>query len=118
MPNSNYNRGRAFEYARKHYWESLGYVCLRTAGSRGFFDLIVLRGRTVILIQCKVCKTQAEALRLIKAFKVKPPLGTGQGYPAQCMEVWVKDTRILETGWADTTPSIARDISGNPMDSD
>lgn len=117
--NANYNRGRRFEYARKHYWESLGYVCLRTAGSHGCFDLVVLRGRTVILIQCKVCKTLTEALRLIKAFTAKPPLGIGQGYPTQCMEVYVRDERTVTMGWAKNAPlPVVTDISGNPMDGD
>lgn len=42
MPNRNYLRGRAREYAIKKALESQGLICLRTAGSHGFADLIAL----------------------------------------------------------------------------
>jgi len=40
MPNSNYRKGRTFEYRVMHYLESIGYEVFRTAGSHGVADLI------------------------------------------------------------------------------
>jgi hypothetical protein len=45
MPNRNYLRGRAHEYAIKRKWERDGWTVLRTAGSHGFADLVALRAR-------------------------------------------------------------------------
>lgn len=51
--NSNYKKGRAFEYRIKKKFEKQGYIVLRTSGSHGFADLIAVRKGEVIFIQCK-----------------------------------------------------------------
>jgi hypothetical protein len=101
MPNRNYISGRAYEYKVKRHWESQGYVVLRSAGSRGPFDLVALPGpklrqKKVVAIQCKRGKTEASALRLINDFKTNPPLG-----PASSTIQWITVWTPLgeEWGW-------------------
>ena len=75
-PNTNYIKGRAFEYARmKHWREVMKCTVMRTAGSHGMADLIVITPKgQVIFIQCKVTKDPKEAKRLLAGFKKFPPL--------------------------------------------
>lgn len=108
MPNKNYNRGRAYEYARMKFWRNHAYEVLRTAGSHGPFDLIVvpLGSDPVMFIQCKRVETLAAANRLIEAFKAKPPipLKWGQKFQ-QHIEVYVSSTRQTVTSWASNSGS-------------
>ena len=58
MPNRNYLKGRAKEYRTMRKYEKLGYICLRTAGSHGFADIIAIKHgidslNDIIFIQCK-----------------------------------------------------------------
>ena len=62
MSNKNYNRGRAFEYRVKKYFEDKGYLVVRSAGSKSPFDLVAIPTKeyeedngfsNVLLIQCK-----------------------------------------------------------------
>lgn len=56
MPNTNYLRGRNFEYKVKKYLQEQGYHVLRTAGSHGMYDLIAIKFElqpSIIFIQCK-----------------------------------------------------------------
>lgn len=48
-----YQRGRAFEYKVKKHYEKMGYFVVRSAGSRSSVDLVCLRFREVVLVQCK-----------------------------------------------------------------
>lgn len=94
MSNKNYIKGRAFEYKRMKAWERNGYTVLRTAGSHGFADLVaVKRTYPVEFIQCKVCKTNAEAQRLINAFATAANLHSPHFH--ESIEVWVSETREL-----------------------
>ncbi len=68
-------------------------MVLRSAGSKGAFDLIAIRSDRVILIQVKRCQTKAQADRLIRKFKANPPLQIGPYM--QLMEVQVKGSREL-----------------------
>jgi len=50
---TNYQRGRAFEYRVKKYFEDLGYFMGRSAGSK-FPDLFGFNGHgDTILVECK-----------------------------------------------------------------
>lgn len=71
MPNANYLAGRRFEYERMKYWrKDMGYDVMRTAGSRGTYDLIAIHpDHGVVLIQCKVVTHGAAADRLLEAFR-------------------------------------------------
>lgn len=70
MVNKNYRSGRAKEYRIKKQYEKAGMIVLRTAGSHGFADLIVIdkNKKTISFIQCKpnnaseALKTRLEAL--------------------------------------------------------
>lgn len=64
MPNSNYVRGRSFEYEVMDILRKAGYSVARTAGSHSPFDIIAHRStdkldRTIhilVLAQCKLKK--------------------------------------------------------------
>lgn len=54
---TNYTRGRAFEYAVMRNLAGNGFVCSRSAGSHGPYDIhgIALAGDgTTIYVQCKI----------------------------------------------------------------
>ncbi len=53
--NRNYISGRAKEYRTKKKLERHGWICLRTAGSHGFADLVCVNKEegTIKFIQCK-----------------------------------------------------------------
>ena len=97
MPNPRYLAGRAFEYKRKKYYESLGTTVLRTAGSQGPFDLIVIfPGSHVRLVQCKRCKTEAQATRINNKFIENPPIKYGPY--TQVIDIYVTDTKNVSSG--------------------
>lgn len=100
MPNRNYEAGRRFEYAMKKRHEELGLTCFRTAGSKGEFDLIAVHPKEglIVFIQCKVTKRTAEANRMLKAFKTKPPFPNRNLY--QCLIVKDMQAREERTTWA------------------
>jgi hypothetical protein len=69
MSNKHYIAGRAFEYTTKQWWEGKGYTVLRTAGSKGPYDLVAFRlDEQPNFIQCKLCATKSEAQRLERKF--------------------------------------------------
>lgn len=68
MPNKNYLRGRRWEYEVAKQLRKEGYKVMRTAGSHGPYDLIALGPNLIILIQCKVTKTEAAKKRLVNMF--------------------------------------------------
>lgn len=51
--NSNYRRGRAFEYRVKKYLEEKGFSVIRSAGSHGKYDLVAFHNGVVIALQLK-----------------------------------------------------------------
>ncbi len=53
MPNRKYEKGRRFEYKVKRLFEEMGYVVIRSASSHSFADLIALKKKDIIFIQCK-----------------------------------------------------------------
>lgn len=75
MANSNYRRGRAFEYEIAEAFRANGFDVTRTAGSHGAFDLWCVNPTNgfVQAIQCKVVQTEAEAKRMLKKFREHPP---------------------------------------------
>lgn len=71
MPNSNYNRGRAYEYKAKKELEVEGYSVIRAAGSHGPWDLVAIprdASRPVRCIQIKVTKVPAAIKLLVSKF--------------------------------------------------
>ena len=59
---SRYNKGRIAEYKVRDRLKEAGYIVTRSAGSKGVFDLIALRGDIGLAIQvksgCKVGKDE------------------------------------------------------------
>lgn len=55
MPNKNYLKGRAKEQRIKRKLEKEGYICIRSAGSKSFADIICIDRNVGIVrfIQCK-----------------------------------------------------------------
>lgn len=84
MPNANYRAGRAFEYRRKKFYEAQGFTVLRTAGSHGPFDLVLIAPNVhVTLVQCKKTPSQTIAQLLIRKFATNPPLPPSGKYRQQ-----------------------------------
>lgn len=96
MANKNYIRGRNFEYKRKKELTADKYHVIRAAGSHGMFDLVAIPSdshrRHIILIQCKVVETEAEAKRMLEEWKKSPPLKVNTSYDQE-LDVWVSSTR-------------------------
>ena len=62
-----YKKGAKFEYKVREIYRKLGYEVIRSAGSRGPFDLIAINPETkqIRLIQCKagyLSKNQKQAI--------------------------------------------------------
>ena len=73
--NPQYVSGRAFEYARKKYWEDQKHKVVRAAGSHGIFDLITFGPNgTVQGIQCKLTDTVGKAEAMLAKWKTNPPI--------------------------------------------
>lgn len=72
MVNKNYIAGRRFEYKVKKYYEKQGYTVLRTSGSHGFADLIVVRNgvnpKRIVFIQCKNRKPTKQETKEFEEF--------------------------------------------------
>lgn len=99
MGNKNYEKGRRFEYERAAHYRAKGCEVMRTAGSHGLFDLVVITARgQVELVQCKVTQDEATADRLIEAFRASPPLG--HKYHADYHQVL--EVKVLNKGIRDT----------------
>lgn len=78
MSNPNYVKGRAYEYQVMKDWAKHGYICMRTSGSHGHFDVIAVKpGGAVELIQCKTTETLSTAHRMVEEFHANPPLPPG-----------------------------------------
>ena len=79
-------------------WKKKGYLCSRTAGSHGLFDIYCLPLNPdwpVIGVQCKRVETNADARRLIDKFRDHPPLLLSK-HLHQVLEVWVKkDKKVV-----------------------
>lgn len=101
MPNKNYLRGRAFEYRRKAFWKEKGWTVLRTAGSKGPYDLILLNEGTyeVRFLQLKRVKTPAEAKRMFEKFKEDKPSLAWSGDVRFGMEFYIQSTKETLTEW-------------------
>lgn len=96
MPNKNYQRGRRLEWQRRAYWQSVGMLVIRSAGSKSPFDLVLIdSGYTVVLLQCKRVKTMADANRLCRQFRKNPPLEIG--FYNQLLEVLVPKHGVVST---------------------
>lgn len=96
--NSNYIKGRRFEYERMKHWKELGYDVVRTAGSHGPWDLVVVDSKRgiVTLIQCKVVEDNATARRLLENHR-QSPLHLPMQKVHQTLEVKVKGSKEIHS---------------------
>jgi Holliday junction resolvase len=63
---NRYHKGRRFEYQVKKWLEKQGYIVLRTAGSRGFADLIAVGSLGEVIffqLSYKFEKTKCDTLQ-------------------------------------------------------
>lgn len=91
MPNRRYQAGRRAEWAVRDQYEALGYIVVRSAGSKGKIDIVALddvNGKTYIA-QVKTTKDGgiAEAARLWREFCAHPPT---RANPNFSRVLWVK----------------------------
>jgi len=92
-----YMKGYRFELNTKKYMEKRGFYVVRSAGSRGIFDLLSVKNGKVYGIQCKTSKiTSAELTELIdnaKKYGIIPVYATLSNgvdiniYGGGCMKV-------------------------------
>lgn len=72
MPNRNYLKGAQKEYRLKKKYEKLGCICIRSAGSHSFADIIAIHPKTqhIYFIQSKPRKFSKKAkAKLEKQFE-------------------------------------------------
>ena len=69
--NNNYKRGANLERSIKAYYESIGYIAVRAAGSHGFADVWCTDGRALTLVQGKIGATQTQAVRILEEMIVR-----------------------------------------------
>jgi len=60
LPNRNYVNGVRWENEVKKAFEDAGWFVIRSAGSRGLFDLAVFGNGNFLLIQCKLKRKPTE----------------------------------------------------------
>lgn len=58
IPNANYLAGAAAERTVKRDLEQCGFSCIRAAASHGIYDVIGVRGDSVVFVQVKRGKTK------------------------------------------------------------
>jgi hypothetical protein len=74
--NANYRKGVRFERELIKHWTEVmeAEMAVRTAGSHGQFDVIVICKGHPTFIQAKVTESSATAKRLLAQFREAPPL--------------------------------------------
>ena len=82
--NKSYKRGYAFENSLKKKLEAKGYYVVRSAGSKGVFDLIAIKEGKVYGIQCKIGYSihEKELIRIVdtaKRFGIYPVVAFKDG---------------------------------------
>lgn len=89
MPNANYLKGRRLEYKAKKQMESEGWKVLRSAGSKGAFDLTAfIESLPPCVVQVKATTGgPAKVKALIRDFEKYPPWPVCKYY-TQSMWVW------------------------------
>lgn len=99
MGNKNYEKGRRFEYERAAHHRARGCEVMRTAGSHGLFDLVLITPNGhVEFVQCKVTSDEGEARRMINAFRANPPMGLDRNADYnQVMEVKILGKGVIDT---------------------
>ena len=67
MPNQKYRRGAAVEYKAKAFLENHGFHVMRSAGSKGIFDIVAFKVEDgVMLVRLVQCKSTIAEYNTIK----------------------------------------------------
>ena len=102
MPNHNYRRGAYYERLARAQLQGDGYQVMRSAGSKGAWDLIAWLPQIdggMRFIQCKAQKATAAEVKAFRAECLRLPLGaTGELWARSHKEGWVKQTVDLLNG--------------------
>ena len=63
-----YEKGRRKEYKLKHMYESKGYLCIRSAGSKSPFDLVVIdkENKRIRFVQSKSVSFSANKKKVLE----------------------------------------------------
>ena len=77
MTNRNYRNGAQLERDAQKHLEANGYLCIRSAGSKGFIDVMAVKPGQLLMVQAKangVCppKERAALLELSSKFDALP----------------------------------------------
>jgi len=85
---SNYKKGRRFEYLVAQKLRAKGFLVIRSAGSKGVFDLIAIANKNIYGIQCKTSNyvSKSEITKLIESGNkhgIIPLLATKQNKKAK-----------------------------------
>ena len=87
MPNENYLKGRNHENYIKRKFEHLGFVCLRSSGSKGAVDVIAIK-------KGPFCKRKDRCCPLVYAIQCKPKNYKLSKSEREKMEAWSEKTGI------------------------
>ena len=79
MANKNYVRGRIAEYRLMKELEAEGHIVCRSAGSKGSFDLIAVKGSEIRFIQVKRTKCKNPRITIEEAKKELGRANFGSG---------------------------------------
>ena len=69
MTNKNYLKGRRFEWKVQKQYEKLGFEVIRSAGSKGFADLVCIdpKKKHIVFVQCKAKRMGSVAKDSLRA---------------------------------------------------
>lgn len=87
---THYQRGRAFEWKIRKEYEAKGYYVTRSAGSKGYWDLVCLHPNIICLIQCKRVAKETSVKAEINKFNKK---ALGPTWCNRFLIVYATDTR-------------------------
>lgn len=113
---TNYQRGRTREYYVMQNLRKKGYHCIRSASSKGYFDVIAIGEKDILLIQVKLSKDgklkRDENYKLSLTLKV--PTNTKK-------QLWLfapgsTTPEILELSGISTLPEVLEPQSDRPPD--
>jgi len=89
-----YRKGYRFEIRVKEDLEEKGYFVIRSAGSKGVFDLIAIapNGKEILGIQCKAggkipSEEKQEIIKVAEKYNIKPCLALKKDRKYEIIEV-------------------------------
>lgn len=77
MPNNKYRRGANLEREVKKYYESIGYIASRSAGSHGAADVWATNFEELVFVQCKIGADIKRCQKILKELSDELLVGIG-----------------------------------------